>query len=406
MIKEGEVRPEGCIYEPCLDIQELAEMLQCIKRRKMKTKTLITSLCFTSVSVAFVIILLSCGTVKRKIFSILTKEAEMMSIPEHMVQILGYASLAPSSHNTQPWRVKIISDSEFVIQSDSTRRLPKVDPDNRELLLSIGAFWENLDQAALAFGFEAQTEVLATNLKDMDVLKVQLVKYSPHEDNKRELMETRATNRKPYEKKDLHPSHLKELKKLLPDYLAYFPRESKEGEWIAKSLIEANRKQAFDNEKQKELAEWLRFSRSEASKSGDGLTAEMLGMSGIVKFFWYTFMSRKSALSESFRNKGVENVRNQVNNCAGFIVITSDDLSVPSLLQAGREFERLALKCTELKIAVHPMTQLIEESPWKEQLEDSLGLSKLVQFILRVGYSKEYPKPSIRRHVKEFVIHE
>jgi nitroreductase len=76
-----------------------------------------------------------------------------MSIPEHIAQILRYASLAPSSHNTQPWRVKIISDSEFIIQSDSTRWLPKVDPDNRELLLSIGAFWENLDQAALAFGF-------------------------------------------------------------------------------------------------------------------------------------------------------------------------------------------------------------------------------------------------------------
>jgi len=333
-----------------------------------------------------------------------------MSIPEHIAQILRYASLAPSSHNTQPWRVKIISDSEFIIQSDSTRWLPKVDPDNRELLLSIGAFWENLDQAALAFGFEAQTEVLATNLKDMDILKVKLVKYlvkcPPQKDIRLELLKTRTTNRKPYEKRDLLPSHIEELKKLLPDHLAYFPRGSKEGEWIAKSLIDANRKQAFDDEKQKELTEWLRFSHSEASKKRDGLTAEMLGVSGIVKFFWYTFMSRKRALSKSFRNKGVKNVRNQVNSCAGFIVLTSDDLSVPSLLQAGREFERLALSCTELKIAIHPMSQLIEESPWKDQLKDSLDLLKPVQFVLRVGYSKAHPKPSIRRPIKEFVIHE
>jgi len=336
----------------------------------------------------------------------LTKEDKMTNIPEYMIQILGYASLAPSSHNTQPWRVKIISDSEFVIQFDSTRWLLKVDSDNRELLLSIGAFWENLCQAALAFGFEAQTEILATTPKDTNILKVKLIECPPQEDNKLELMKTRTTNRNPYDNKDLQPSHLDKLKELLPDHLIYFPRESKEGEWITRSLIKANRKQAFDDEKQKELADWLRFSRSEVSKRRDGLTAEMLGMSGIVKFFWYSFMSKKSALSESFRSKGVENVRNQVNNCAGFIVITSDDLSVPSLLQAGREFERLALKCTELKIAVHPMSQLIEESPWKEQLEDSFGLSKLVQFILRVGYSKEYPKPSIRRDVKEFVIHE
>lgn len=329
-----------------------------------------------------------------------------MNIQEHIGQILGYASLALSSHNTQPWRVKIVSESEFIIQSDSTRWLPKVDPDNRELLLSIGTFRENLDQAALAFGFEAQTEVLATNLKDMDILKVKLVKCPPQKDNRLELMKTRATNRKPYKKKDLLPSHIEELKKLLLDHLDYFSRESKEGEWIAKNLIDANRKQAFDDEKQKELAEWLRFSRSDASKRGDGLTAEMLGMSGTVKFFWYNFMSKKSALSKSFRNKGVENVKNQINNCAGFIVITSDDLSVPSLLQAGEEFERLALKCTELKIAVHPMSQLIGESPWKEQLEDFLDISKPVQFILRVGYTEQHPKPSIRRPVKDFIIHE
>jgi hypothetical protein len=194
----------------------------------------------------------------------------------------------------------------------------------------------------------------------MDILKVKLVKYlvkcPPQKDIRLELLKTRTTNRKPYEKRDLLPSHIEELKKLLPDHLVYFPRRSKEGEWIAKSLIDANRKQAFDDEKQKELAEWLRFSHSEASKKRDGLTAEMLGVSGIVKFFWYTFMSRKRALSKSFRNKGVKNVRNQVNSCAGFIVLTSDDISVPSLLQAGREFERLALNCTELKIAIHYVT--------------------------------------------------
>ncbi|HIC91951.1 MAG TPA: nitroreductase [Syntrophaceae bacterium] len=325
-----------------------------------------------------------------------------MSIPGNIAQILRYASLAPSSHNTQPWRVKIISELEFIIQSDPKRWLLKVDPENREFLLSIGAFWENLEQAALTFGFKAKTEILATNSKNTDILKVKLVRCTPQKDNRLELIETRATNRRPYEKKDLLPLHVKELKRLLPDHFTYFSRESKEGEWIAKSLIEANKKQTFDDEKQKELARWLRFSRFEVKKRGDGITPEMLGVSGIAKFFWYTFMNGKSVLSWSFRNKGVENVKNQVNNCAGFIVITSDDLSVSSLLHAGKVFERLALKCTERGIAVHPMSQLIEESPWKVQIEELLGLSKPVQFVLRVGYSTFQPKPSIQRPIEEF----
>ena len=368
-------------------------------------KTLIRALCFFCIFATFTMILLSCGSVKRKSFQTLTEEVEMATVSEHIVQILGYASLAPSAHNTQPWRVKILSDSEFVVQSDSTRRLPEVDPDNHELLLSIGTFWENLDQAALAFGFEAQTVILATDPTGIDILNVKLIKCSPPDENNLDLMKTRATNRKPYEKKDLHPSHLEEFKELLPDHLVYFPRESEAGEWIARNLIEANKQQAFDDRKQKELVEWLRFSRSEAKKREDGLTPEMIGLSSMAKFFWYTFMNKKSAFSSSFRNKGIENVRKQVDNCAGFIAITGDDISVPSLLEAGRGFERLALKCAELKIAVHPMSQLMEESPWKEQLADSLGLSKSIQFILRVGYSKVHPKPSIRRPVKDFVIY-
>ena len=361
---------------------------------------------FTVISLVLAITVIGCGTVERKDFLISAKESKMMEIPEDVVQILEYASLASSSHNTQPWRIKIISDYEFIIQSDSTRWLEKVDPENRELLLSIGCFWENLGQAAQTFGYKVQTEILATNSKDKDILKVKLIKSMPINYDLDAITGATAI-RKPYDNKDFLSSYLDEFKVLLPsDHFVYIPRHSKEGEWIAKSLIDANSKQAFNDEKQKELAEWLRFSRAEVKESDDGLTPEMLGLSSMTKFFWYTFMSKKSALSESFRNKGVENVKKQVNNCAGFIVITSEDSSIPSLLQSGREFQRLTIKCTELKIGIHPMSQLMEESPWNEWFKDSLGFSKPIQFVLRVGYSKEWPKQGIRRSVKDFIIHE
>jgi len=367
----------------------------------MKTKALFYALCFT-----FIISLAGCGNLEPKNVSVVIKEAKMTGIPETIALITGYASLASSSHNTQPWRVKIISNSEFIVQSDSARWLQKVDPENRELLLSIGSFWENLDQAARASGYEAKTEILAANPKDTDILKVKLIEAEPADYNL-DAMTGATAVRKPYDKKDLLPSNLYELKALLPSgHFVYFPEHSKEGKWIAESLIEANRKQASNDEKQKELSEWLRFSRSEVKKRGDGLTPEMLGLSGITKFFWYTFMNKKSALSMSFRSKGIENVKNQVEGCAGFIIITSDDASVSSLLHAGREFQRLELKGTELKIGIHPMSQLMEESPWKEQVKDRLGLSEPVQFILRTGYVKKWPKQGIRRDIKNFIVPE
>jgi hypothetical protein len=289
--------------------------------------------------------------------------------------------------------VKILPDLELIIQSNPTRWLPKVDPHNRETILSIGCFWENLCQAAAVSGFKTQTNIIAQNTKDTNILKVKLTKSPPQHPNILTSMETRTTNRKKYKKQELQPAHLKECKKLLPKTLFYFPRQSQTGKWLALNSIKAMKKQAFDDEKQQELAEWLRFSRAQALSRGDGITAEMLGLTGIVKLVWYGFMNEKSALSRMFRNGAVKAIKNQVNSCSGFFVITSDDFSIPSLLHAGREFQRLCLKCTDLKIETHAISQLIQESPWKDQLPGSLDLPGPVQFILCIGYSKRGRRP-------------
>ena len=60
-----------------------------------------------------------------------------------------YAILAPSSHNTQPWRFVIIG-SELLVCADRTRSLPNIDPFDRELIVSCGAALFNL-RVALAY---------------------------------------------------------------------------------------------------------------------------------------------------------------------------------------------------------------------------------------------------------------
>ena len=58
----------------------------------------------------------------------------------------------------------------------------------------------------------------------------------------------------------------------------------------------------------------------------------------------------------------------------------------------------------EKNIAIHPMTQILEESSTRKVLNQSIGLSENIQFILRVGYLKNYPEPvSLRRPVDWFV---
>src|SRR3974390_1457224 len=61
-----------------------------------------------------------------------------------------YAILAPSSHNTQPWRFVIIG-SELLVCADRTRSLPNIDPFDRELIISCGAALFNLRVAFAHF---------------------------------------------------------------------------------------------------------------------------------------------------------------------------------------------------------------------------------------------------------------
>jgi hypothetical protein len=55
-------------------------------------------------------------------------------------------------------------------------------------------------------------------------------------------------------------------------------------------------------------------------------------------------------------------------------------------------------------IAIHPMTQMLEEEPWRKQITKELGLTGQVQWILRIRYLNSYPEPvSLRIPVSQFV---
>ena len=70
-------------------------------------------------------------------------------------ELVRYASLAASSHNTQPWKFKI-DDRSISILPDFTRRCPVVDPDDHHLFVSLGCAAENLLVAAEAGDLRGQ----------------------------------------------------------------------------------------------------------------------------------------------------------------------------------------------------------------------------------------------------------
>ncbi len=82
-----------------------------------------------------------------------------------MQELVRYATLAPSSHNTQCWKFRVNDQTQkrsITIEPDFARRTPVVDPDDHHLFVSLGCAAENLVQAALANGLQGEARFDAT----------------------------------------------------------------------------------------------------------------------------------------------------------------------------------------------------------------------------------------------------
>jgi hypothetical protein len=74
-------------------------------------------------------------------------------------EILETAIHAPSPHNVQPWRIKIIDQNNAELFIDSTRTLPKEDMTGSFIILTMGMFIEALKILAAARGFNLSYEL-------------------------------------------------------------------------------------------------------------------------------------------------------------------------------------------------------------------------------------------------------
>ena len=318
--------------------------------------------------------------------------------------ILFLASLAPSGHNTQPWFVQYLEPYHWIIGNDKNKWLPGVDPAQRETMLSIGAFTQNLEYAASNLGYQCALTILASNNQDEQVLSVKLTKASNVPKYNIEKIKQRRTLRSNYLNEVLKKTDIDALIAGEQDAFHWLPNTAKQCQYINEQTIEANRIQSYRDAAQKELANWIRFSSKDAEQYSDGLTTASMEIEGVSAWVLRNFYGKSSVMKKNFREQNIDTVRKQVSQSAGWLLITSKDNTVATLLDTGRRLQKLWLNIREKGIAIHPMTQILEETTTNAELNSAIGINDPVQFILRTGYVKTYPQPvSLRRSVDGFV---
>jgi len=323
-------------------------------------------------------------------------------LDDRLQAILFYASLAPSGHNTQPWFVRLLGPDKLIVGADPERRLPAVDPHNREAIISIGAFAENLVLAAGTMGLKAHVNVIAADAWAQDLLEVSFENSKPRP-YPLERLTQRMTVKQDYLGDEIRPADIQYLSESLPGRLFYFPRTSSHGKCIQEGAIENFRVQANRDDAQRETVQWMRLSNRDARQHRDGLTVAGMEIRGLKGWFVRHFVAPETFLKPGFRQQSIEHTARLAQEGGGWLIITSNGNAVADWIDAGRRFERMALTARERRIALQPMTQHLEEASGLDKIAAHHDASVIPQFILRVGYLQRYPDPvSLRRPVSWF----
>ena len=311
-------------------------------------------------------------------------------------ELVRYATLAPSSHNTQCWKFEVV-DKAITILPDLSRRTPAVDPDDHHLFVSLGCAAENLVQAALAHGlagdvrFDAASDAVRVTLAPTQARATPLFKAIPE----------RQCTRGDYDAKPLSNEELRLLESAgtADGVRVLLLTERSAMEQVLAHVVQGNSAQMADPAFVKELKAWIRFNGADAVRTQDGLYSVSSGNPSIPT--WIGDLAFGMLFKPKSEN---DKYARQIRSAAGIAVFASKTADKADWVQVGRCYERFALQATALGIRNAFLNQPVEVPSVRPLFASAMGLAgQRPDLVVRFGRGPTLP-PSLRRPVQAVLV--
>lgn len=311
-------------------------------------------------------------------------------------ELVRYATLAPSSHNTQCWKFRL-DDGAITILPDFARRCPAVDPDDHHLFVSLGCAAENLVIAAAALGLRAEPSFDAAS----DSVRIALEPAPAVESPLFRAMAERQSTRGEYDSRPLAPDELAQLERagtterVTMLLLTARPKL----ELVLEYVVQGNTAQMNDKAFVDELKAWIRFSGHDAVWLGDGLFAASSGnpvvpawLGGLMFGLFFTPKAENDKYAKLMRSSA---------GVAVFVGVADDKAH---WVEVGRACERFLLQATTMGVRCAFVNQPVEVAALRPQFASFLGVgAQRPDLVLRFGRGPKLP-PSLRRPVQAVIV--
>jgi hypothetical protein len=304
------------------------------------------------------------------------------------------ATLAPSVHNTQPWRFEL-SPNQLDIFADPSRQLLVLDPTRRQLIISCGCAVFNARVALASSGLGVQVDRFPDPVQPNLLARISTqeplgggVDALSALDN---FLELRQTNRRRFSDDEVPAELLDSLERAAAEEGSQLFVIRSEDHRLAVAALsqKADNIQTLNPAYRAEIRAWT----SDDLQRRDGVPAMAVPhVDG-------------SAVDEvpirDFDSQGLgwlpTGTRSSRNQCLLLLGTPGDNPA--SWLRAGEALERILLEVTRQGFAASPLTQVVEVPSARAMLRDELDLTMSPHVLLRVGLAPLTPASRRRRLV-------
>ncbi|KZL24633.1 hypothetical protein [Pseudovibrio sp. WM33] len=338
----------------------------------------------------------------------------MTAVHDIIYRALDIARWAPSSHNSQPWRVEFTSPDHTVpaklcIGIDNATRLRALVTLEDEMMISlglfIGLFVRALDVAGLSYACKRLSQ------SDVEVYVCEHGKARPEAlDQFEAIVCQRHTNRSPYIRVALDADQIASLRKQ-----SWAPLRIGKHASVMLFLDDASIEQTADlvakhaaldfanHSAWAETYAHIHFVAAKMFQRGRGFSIESLmgRMSSkrrkLLQFILHPLSMRIFTLF-GLPRKLATSLADLTRHSSGILVLEtpSEFSSSWDLVETGNRLAELWITATQNKIQLHPLSVLLQHDLPKQQLKQSLGLSTKPVFVARIGIAPNSDIPTPR----------